>query len=394
MVLPFLAFYLVQDRGFSQEMAAWVMGAFGVGSAIAANIGGTLADRIGRRPVMIGALVGAAITILLVPRIEGQAGVLAAVAAFALASEAYRPAGSAMLGDMTVPELRARAYALFYAAINLGFTVGAAVGGWLVVATSYDTLFVVEAVSALVFAMFIGLWLPETHPGKRGGADAASTPSEHGSGWWVGIRHVASNRPFVIFVFANLLIGLVFNQSFSTLPMYFEDLGIAPDVFGRVMAVNGVLIVLGQLPLADRLSRYDRGHGLVIGALFLALGFGLQGAFRVPLGLAGCVLLWTVGEMFLASLSQPVVNDLAPTAMRARYFGAFTMSFGLAMSLGPPLGSWILVAQGPRVLWLSVGGLALVAALLLWSIRDHLRQRPAAVAQAPDPSPDPGTAPA
>lgn len=396
MVLPFLVLYLTEARHFSPAGAARILAAFGVGGVISAVVGGMLADRIGRRPVMIGALLGAAITIQLIPRIEGEVGVLCAVLGFALASEAYRPAGSAMLGDLTVPELRPRAYALFYVAINMGFTVGAAVGGWLVVATSYDTLFTVESVSAVVYAVFVLLLLPESRP--RG---APSTAPDAGAamdaeptpvlGRWGALGHVLGNRPFMVFTTASLMIGIVFNQSFSSLPLYMERAGITPDIYGRVMAVNGVMIVIGQMPLADRLSQVNRATALIVGALLLGLGFGLKAATATAIGLTGCVVLWTIGEMFLASLSHPVVNDLAPAALRARYFGAFTLSFALAMAVGPPFGAWLLARHGAVVLWLTAGGLAWGAAFLMWTIRGSLVRTDAGlvVGQPIGPAPPP-----
>jgi MFS family permease len=367
MVMPFLVLYLTESRDFSPAQAARIMGAFGLGSILAGVVGGWLADRVGRKPVMIGALVGAAITLQIVPRLTDELSVFLAVLAFALASEAYRPAGSAMLGDLTGPELRARAYALFYVALNLGFTVGAAAGGALVVATSYDVLFVVEGASAVVFAVFIALALPETRPT----VDHTQPSAQAGA-----LAHILRNRPFLAFIVANVLIGLVFNQAFSTLPLHMEHTGIGPDIYGRIMAINGVMIVLGQLPLADRLSRVARGPALVVGTLLLSAGFGLTGAFTSAAALAGCVALWTVGEMVLASLSQPAVNDLAPTAFRARYFGAFSLSFGVAMAVGPPLGGWLLADHGPAVLWSVMAGIGALAAALLWIARRGLAHTP------------------
>lgn len=383
MVMPFLVLYLTTSRGFSPAQAARIMGAFGLGSILAGVVGGWLADRIGRKPVMIGALVGAAVTLQLVPRLTDELSVFLAVLAFALASEAYRPAGSAMLGDMTVPELRARAYALFYVALNLGFTVGAAAGGAIVVATSYDVLFLVEGASAVIFAVFIALALPETRP-----TVAPGEASTHDG----ALAHIVGNRPFLAFIVANVLIGLVFNQAFSTLPLHMEHVGIGPDVYGRIMAVNGVMIVLGQLPLADRLSRVARGPALVVGTLLLSAGFGLTGASTSAVALAGCVALWTVGEMVLASLSQPAVNDLAPTAFRARYFGAFALSFGLAMAVGPPLGGWLLADFGPAVLWPIMAGAGALAAVLLWSVRHGLAHT-ASPSPADDAGADEGSTP-
>jgi len=365
MVMPFLALYLTQSRGSPTSVATSIMGVFGVGSVFASIAGGWLADRFGRKPVMIASLIGAAGTIQIVPRLDTELGVMLAVLAFSLAGEAYRPAASAMLGDLTTPESRPRAYALFYVAINLGFTAGAAVGGALA-AHSYDLLFLVEGVTALAYALMIALFLAETRP------EVSLTPSETASKG--ALVHILQNRIFLLFLLANLLIGLMFNQAFTTLPLSMAAVGIPPQTYGQVMAVNGVLIVLVQLPLASRLSRADRGVWMVVAALFLTLGFGLTGAFDTPVTIAGCVILWTIGEMILASLNQTVVGDLAPVEFRARYFGTFALSMGLAMSIGPPLGGYVFERWGAPALWGCVAMVGLAAAAILASIRGPIAQ--------------------
>lgn len=384
MVMPYLALYLTSSRGFSPSSATLVLGAFGVGSVVASVLGGALADHVGRKPVMVGALALAAVALTAIAHAEGDAAVVAAIVAFAITGDSYRPAASAMLGDLTQGEAQTRAYALMYVAVNLGFTVGSSVGGWLVVRSSYDTLFVVDAVAQATFAGLIMVALAETLPGRRGGAEPApgvgSSPAG-GSGSTSALRVILGDGPFLGLVFANFVVTVVFIQAFSTLPLEMAAHGVPTDVYGRVMAVNGALIVALQLPLAEWLSRRDRGLWLAIGAAAIAVGFALHGVVRAPLALAGCVAVWTVGEICMAALAQPLVVDRAPPALRARYLGTFSTSFALAFCVGPPIGGWVFERFGGGVLWAAAGVGGLAGAGLLLALRRGLA--PGATPEAP-----------
>lgn len=383
MVMPYLALYLTSSRGFSPSSATLVLGAFGVGSVVASLIGGALADRIGRKPVMVGALALAAVALTAIAHADGDAAVVAAIVAFAVTGDAYRPAASAMLGDLTPGDAQTRAYALMYVAVNLGFTVGSSVGGWLVVRSSYDTLFVVDAAAQATFAVLIALTLAETLPARAGalGAEPAREDAAAAAASAPGWRSILADGPFLGLVFANFVVTVVFIQAFSTLPLEMAANGVPTDVYGRVMAVNGALIVVLQLPLAEWLGRRDRGLWLAVGAAAIAVGFALHGVARAPLALAGCVAVWTVGEICMAALAQPLVVDRAPAALRARYLGTFSTSFALAFCVGPPLGGYVFERLGGGFLWAAAGVGGLVGAGLLLA----LRRRLAAGSAAPTP---------
>jgi predicted MFS family arabinose efflux permease len=382
MVMPYLVLYLTSSRGFSPSSATLVLGAFGVGSVGASLIGGALADRVGRKPVMVGALALAAVALTAIAQADGDAAVVAAIVAFAVTGDAYRPAASAMLGDLTPGEAQTRAYALMYVAVNLGFTVGSSVGGWLVVQSSYDTLFVVDAVAQATFAVLVAVMLVETLParGAAGGPGPGGAVGPDGESSW---RLILGDGPFLGLVFANFVVTVVFIQAFSTLPLEMAANGVPPDVYGRVMAVNGALIVALQLPLAEWLGRRDRGLWLAVGAGAIAVGFALHGVARAPLALVGCVAVWTMGEICMAALAQPLVVNRAPAALRARYLGTFSTSFALALCVGPPLGGYVFERFGGGVLWAAAGVGGLVGAGLLLALRRRLASGAASSAPTP-----------
>ena len=161
-------------------------------------------------------------------------------------------------------------------------------------------------------------------------------------------------------------------QAMSTFPLYLNSLGFGPAQYGRIIALNGLLIVLGQLPLTNWMHGKHRGHLLITAAVLSAVGFGLKSVAFSELTFIGTVVIWTLGEMMQFPHLPPIVTELAPENMRARYMGVFGMSFSGAATIGAPLGGLVLSYAGPTALWLGGATLALIAAALYATIRHRI----------------------
>jgi len=358
---PFLALDLATRRGLGEAFATLTLAVFGAGALIGSLIGGHLADRFGRRPILLIAPFGASVLCLALLAAESHGAILAAVFAFALITHLYPPASQAMLADLTPEEQRPRAYALMYMAWNLGFAFGAGVGGQIA-GRSFFWLFAGEAIATAVFGCFVFAFIPESRPEREPRAPAKEQFS---------LAFVA-DRAFVVMLFANFLIGLLFNQPFSTLPLEIVGAGFTPDVYGNVMALNGVMIALLQLPVTALLSGRPASPSLTIAALLLGAGFGINGIAGTAIGYVTSVVVWTMGEIILAAIAQAAVARMAPLALRASYFGAFNASFGLAMIFGPLAGGFVFHNAGGPTLWAICVPVGMAAAIIFWSLGARL----------------------
>ncbi len=379
-VVIFLTLYLTTSLGLSVTFATTAMGFFGAGAIVASLIGGQLADQIGRRPVMLIALLGGAVILVVFSFVTTPWLIMLMILLFACVAETFRPAASAMIADLTSPEQRPHAFALMYVSINLGFAIGAFVGG-IIATYDFHWLFWGDAITSGIFAFIILVSLRETLPSRGSGRLSVDGDcSEHELDEAVPIvaaaRHIIKDRIFVVFCLATFLIALVFMQSLSTLPLYIEQCGFQPGDYGKIIALNGLLIVLLQLPLTTVLTRFRRGNVMVVGALLNAVGFSLT-ALAVTLShFALTIVVWTIGEIMAAPYSHAIVSDLAPTRLRARYMGVFTMSFSSAVMFAAPIGGAILASEnlGGRSLWFGAGVVAVFSAGLFFSIRCRVSQ--------------------
>lgn len=353
-VVVFLGLYLVRERGFTAAEAGRVAALYGLGVVAAGPVGGALADRIGRRATMILGLVSGATSVcaLAFTREPVALAVLAFLAAGT--GELYRPAMNAAVADLVPPPDRARAFGLVYWAVNLGWSIGLTIAG-LVANRSLVALFVADAVTTFAFAFVVWLRVPETRPAAPREAPRATPRS--------GLIAVARDGHLMIFLGLHAVALIVFTQFQLAAPIDLAAHGVGPSTFAYLLAMNGVGVVVLQPLLGVSLRDREAGHVLAASSLLFGLGFGLNAfAGSVPVYAAG-VLLWTVGEVIGFPVASTLVANLSPTALRGRYQGAFSMTWGLAFTVSPLFGGELLARLGSRALWLACLALGLAVAL-------------------------------
>ncbi|MFI7647455.1 MDR family MFS transporter [Micromonospora sp. NPDC049460] len=367
-VLVFLAIYLTQERDFSASQAGLVIGLWGVGGAVGTTVGGTLTDRWGRRPTLLTAHLGAATMMLAL----GFARELWAVALGALLlgmfAEAARPAFGAMMIDVVPEKDRLRAFSLNYWAINLGFACAAVLAG-LAAEAGYLLLFVVDATTTVITALIIFAKVGETRRAPAVGARHKGPGAPAGA-----LRTILADRVYLGFVALNLFGALVFLQHISMLPIAMGDSGLSPATYGSVIALNGVLIVVGQLFVPRLIKGRSRSHVLALASVVMGVGFGLT-AFADAAWFYGLtVLIWTVGEMLNSPSNATLIAELSPAELRGRYQGVFSLSWQVAGAVAPVLGGLVREQAGNGELWLGcalIGGLMAIAHLVSGPARER-----------------------
>ena len=355
-----LAIYLTQGRGFSESFAGLVIGLWGAGAAVGTLIGGVLADRWGRKPTALTALYSGAGVMLLVGFATGRLEMAVVVTLLGLVSEASRPALSALMIDIVGEQDRVRAFSLNYWVINVGFAVAATLAGVLA-GVDFRLLFAINAASTAIGATVVAIAVKEPpRPPRPAGTTAAGGP---------GLRAVFADRVFISFVAVNVLTAIVFMQHISTLPMTMGHDGLPPATFGTVIALNGVLIVAGQLFVPRLLRGRRTASTMAVAAVIMGVGFGLTAFADAAWLYAMTVLVWTVGEMLNSPSNSATNAELSPAHLRGRYQGVFSLSWSIASFVAPILGAAVLQYAGSTVLWLGcfvvglvVAGLHLLAA--------------------------------
>ncbi|GAA2504769.1 MDR family MFS transporter [Winogradskya humida] len=363
-VVIYLAIYLTQDLHFTPSSAGLVLGAYGVGGAAGTLTGGVLADRWGRRPTMLTAQFGAAALMLTLGFAQGFWQLVIGTFLLGTFAEGVRPAFQAMMIDVVPDKDRVRAYSLNYWAINLGFATSAVLAG---IAAKFDflLLFVVDAGTTLITAVISLIFLAETRPVRAAVRRVRGGP---------GLGTVFRDRVFVGFLALNFFIVLVMMQHMSTLPIAMAADGLSPATYGWVIAVNGIMIVLGQLFIPKLVEGHNRSRVLALATVIMGAGFGLN-AFAGTVSIyVVTVVIWTLGEMLQTPSNSALVAELSPSLLRGRYVGVNSLSWSAAGALAPIVGGFVQQHAGNTVLWLScaaIGGVVAVGQLLSGPARER-----------------------
>ncbi|GGY27752.1 MDR family MFS transporter [Streptomyces djakartensis] len=341
-VATFMALYLTLDRGYSATYAGLVAALHGLGGVVSSLGGGVMADRLGRRPTLLIAQASTAVSVALLGFVRDPVAIAGVAFLVGAASNASRPAVQAMMADIVRPQDRIRAFSLNYWAINLGFAVSSVAAGFIAEA-SYAAGFLIEAGMTMVCAIVVFLKLPESKP-----AEAASTTARDDS---VSLGTVLRDGRFMSVVGLSFLVALIFQQGSVGLPVAMGEAGFTPAEYGMAIAVNGVLIVVLQIPVTRFIEHLDPRRLLVVSSVLAGYGFGLT-AFAGSVGvIALTVCVWTLAEIVNAPTQTGLVVRLSPLHGRGRYQGMYTMSWSVAALVAPLLSGVVIDRLGARWLW-------------------------------------------
>ncbi|MFJ8183490.1 MDR family MFS transporter [Streptomyces sp. NPDC096105] len=355
-VATFMALYLTLDRGYSASYAGLVVALHGLGGVISSLGAGVMTDRLGRRPTLLVAQTATALSVALLGFVHDPVAIAAVAFLVGMASSASRPAVQAMMADIVRPEDRIRAFSLNYWAINLGFAISS-VGAGFIAEVSYLAGFLIEAGMTLVCAVLVFVKLPESRP-ERQAAGPGETAEEP-----VSLGTVLRDGRFMSVVGLSFLIALVFQQGYLGLPVAMGEAGFTPADFGMAIAVNGVLIVVLQLPVTRLIEHRDPRRLLVVSSLLAGYGFGLT-AFAGSVGVfALTVCVWTLAEIVNAPTQTGLVVRLSPVHGRGRYQGMYTSSWAVAALVAPLMSGFVIDRWGAAWLWGTCAVIGTVAGL-------------------------------
>jgi len=368
-VQVFLVLFLVHE-GIDERHAGLALGAFGLGSVLGALVGGSLADRLGRRTTLTGAMLCAAamtiaLSMLATPQTYGL--LIVAVAAAGMATQASRPAAAAMLADLVPAERLVMTVSMSRLALNCGAALGPLIA--TVLATvSWDLVFWLDALTAIACALLAWRFLPggrQLAPATAAGpADdpLGAEPSPAGDGY----RALLRDGRFLIYLFAMLVSALIYMQYFAVLPLKLRADGHPALVYGAVLALSAAMVICCELVVTRYVQSWRpavaAGGGCVLIAIGLA-GYGLSGGLWL---LFAATLVAVLGQIISGPTMFAHPQRVAPPAWTGRYTGAAHATFGLGTALGPLLGvlMWKALGDGIWVLCGALGALAAVAAFV------------------------------
>lgn len=365
MVLPFMSVYLREEMNFSYVQAGLIIACFGGGAMLGAFLGGKLTDKTGFYEVQFWSLFLNGILFIILGEMKSFSSLALCMFLTSSVGEAFRPANSAAIAFYSLPQNRTRSYSLNRLAINLGWSVGPAIGG-ILAALNYKYIFWFDGATCIMAALLMRLLLPPVTPVHQ---DAAAIEEKK------KIHAVWKDTPYLRFMFFVFLTALCFMQLFSTLPLFYTEVFEFNKVsIGLIMASNGMIIALVEMILVYKLeTKRNPLRYISAGVLLIGLSYPVLGIPAAPLLVTFTgMLMVTAGEMLMFPFVNSYWISRSTEHNRGQYAAVYTMSFSLAQVLAAPIGTQVVEHAGYNWLW---GLVALICIIASFGFRSLIHER-------------------
>lgn len=339
-------------------------------------LGGSLADRFGRKPLMILALAAHGLAYLLMSRADTYLAFLLPMSIMGAAMPFYAVGSDAMMADLLPPEKRTQGYSILRMMNNAGIAIGPSIGGFLVT-RSYALAFYAAATGMLAYAILILVFARETLHRTAPGQKAESLGQN-----LLGFGRVFRDRAFIIFVAATAF-GLIAPLMMWTLLAVYTNtyFGLPENLYAWLPVTNALMCVFVQYFVSLVTRRFRPILMIAAGMLVYALGVGSVGLMSSFWGFWASMVVITLGELILMPTGTTYAANRAPEAMRGRYMSIYWLTWGLARAAAPMIGGFLHDRIAPVAIW--YGGLAfgLVSTLVLFALAARENGRPASEGQ-------------
>ena len=368
LIWSYLLLFISQRLGQSLSNISWLMTLNAIVGMVAAFLGGAIADRFGRKGVMVLSLALSAVGWFFY-RSAGNLPVFALLMVITGATTPlYRLAADAMVADLVPVEKRLDAYSMLRMWNNLGVALGPAIGGFLV-SVSYFVTFSVIGIGFAVIAVLVGLLVAETGRHRQ-------EKSEKPQASLGGYRTILGDKTFTKVLGAYTLNRICTSILWLMLAAYTsQNFGLSERVYGFIPTTNAIMVIGFQLLITRKVNRHRPQSAMVVGALIYAVSI-----FSVAFGKGFwwfwvCMVGSTIGEMILVPTTTTFTSKLAPADMRARYMSLYTLTWSVGTGLGPLFAGFASDLVSPRARWYAAGAAGFSAFLIfLYLARQSARQ--------------------
>jgi MFS family permease len=358
-VLPFLVIYLHDVRGFGLGVSGLIVAMSAAAQLSAGVLAGPLVDRLGARRVLGAGLVLQSVGIGLLPLVRQPWQAFVLIAIEGAGSAGFWPSQSTLLARLTPPHRRHAAFAQQRVTMNLGIGLGGLTGGLIAGVAHPSSFTVLFLVDAATFLAYVGV-LTVIHDPGAGTNETGDAPS---------YRAVLRDRLFARLWALNFLFVAAGYSLFNLVPPFARDhAGSSERQIGVFFFVNTAVIVIVQLPISRALEGRRRMRALalmpalwIVAWLMLDSGAYWLGPTAAFVVITLALAIFGVGECFHGPTHQALVAEIAPDHLRGRYFAVHSLSWGLAGTVGPAVGGFVL-AWRPFALWPLASVVCLVAA--------------------------------
>lgn len=370
MVMPFMSKYLHENLFFDPGEIGWIFASIGVGGMFGSWLGGKLTDKIGFYTIMLSSLFLAGFGIIALMFLYDFTEICIGLFLLTAIADMYKPAMYVAVSNFTDKKNRTRALTLIRLAMNLGIISGPIIAGVLITKKNYDPLFWIDGITCIIAITVFMLMIDETKIYK------ARRKVRRKKKEIVIKARVMQDKNFILFLMASFITSFLFFQLFTTIPLYnTESLKLNQIEIGLLLALNGLLIFLFEMPLIGYLERNNAETTkiILVGSVFMASGFFFLLISKSIFILILSIGLITLGQILLFSFSNTFAFSRAKSGHEGHYMALYTMCFGAAQTLSPKIGLTVIYKYNYFYNWLLMAVVGLVGIYLYYKLDKNIK---------------------
>ncbi|MCX6275612.1 MAG: MFS transporter [Bacteroidetes bacterium] len=357
MVLLFTSLYFTRELHFGIAETGFIMSFYGFGSVLGSYSGGWLTDRKNFFDIMLLSLFCSGTILMLMLFVSGKFWLCAVIFSYAFFADMFRPAHSAAISSYSTPENLTRSVSLARLAINLGFSVGPAIGGVIAMYLGYKWLFVIDATTSFAAGVMLAFYLPK-HKAEKNRHENAVLKDSTTSAY--------RDKKYLFFIFLVALYGICFFQLFASIPQFFSrECNYNEATIGLLLALNGFLVVIIEMPLIAHLEKKKKIFRYVIaGTLCIPVSFFiLQNGNALIVWALVYTIIITLSEIFAMPFMMNHALSSSPKERKGQYMALYSIGYGIANILAPSLGLGIAGKYGFNNMFYFFIGVSILTAL-------------------------------
>ncbi|MFX0057028.1 MAG: MDR family MFS transporter [Candidatus Hodarchaeota archaeon] len=370
LLYPFFALYITEKFGVGMTEVGFLFSFFSAGNIIGGVLGGALADKYGRRAIILFGLIVSGIGSIFMGLINDLYIFFIIVVFLGLLGNLGGPARQAMVVDLLPKEKQAQGFGVLRVAYNLSATIGPIFGGFLA-SQSFMLLFIADAMSSLITGIIVFLVIPETKPQKQDEKQEESVIKTV-----IGYKDVLKDWVYMLFLSVSSITVLVYVQINSTLSVFLRDVhGFPTQSFGFLFSLNAIMVVLFQLWITRKISKYSPIKMMILGSFFYMIGFGMFGFISASFLFFIAVAIITIGEMIIVPIGQTAAAFFAPEDKRGRYMAFYGFHWAIPNLFAVILAGLVIDHLGPYWVWYLAGILSMISIVGFWVIHSVAKDR-------------------
>ncbi len=369
-VHPFLTLFLTKSLGLGIETVGLFLMMAAFASIPGSLLGGKLADHIGRKKIII-IFQGLAALCLIPCAFLGKSIIVPYLLILSsFFGGAVQPANSAMMADLTTSKNRKAAYSLLYLGINVGFSLGPLIAGFLY--NNYlKILFLGDAATTILSLILVAVYVEETLPTNENTKDKVNTDfyNENEKAQDGTLLSVLLKRPYLIaFATVSMIYSFMYSQFGFITPIQMERLfsTSGPKLYGSIMAINGLVVVTMTTIITAVTKDLRPILNITLAGLFFSIGFGMLFLAKTFSFFVISTIIWTIGEILSATNSGVYIANHTPMSHRGRFNAVIPLITGTGFAVGPFMMGLFIRNKEVNTAWLLVLFLGLLASTFMY----------------------------